>query len=340
MNKKHFFDKLNLMNPTRLSPDDQFILREIERRVEEKFIGHIRKRQAKIDGLETDDLGYVAYLGYDFPQTCDACLNHDRGIQVIRNSFKCQLDCKFCYYYGETPQKEHEGMVWVQGRWHEPRDVKLLFKDHGRDKTIRWLHYEPLLETTNMFPLMEWFSENGFYQSLNTNGILATESMLERLAAAGLNDLRFNPAATLCSKNVLNNMTTARNYFNSVGIESPMFHQFKKALLDNKDQILDAVDYIAFQELQVGPKNMGKMYGPYYRYHMGKMATLSSRELVYDIFEIAVDEDWDVFLLDCSNELKFYRDITQGNFLGDTGNWTSRVNWLPFDWYFQAVSEL
>ncbi len=358
MNKKRAIEKLLLVNPRKLTESDQHFLHSIEKKVENHQQESIRKRQRKIIDLNVDALGYVAYLGdTNFPRTCESCLERgtlEDGLAMIRHSDRCQLNCRYCYYHGETrdgiyptakPTPYPDGMIEVDGAYYDPRDVKLLFKEHGRGKVIRWVSYEPLLVTDTMFPLMSWFNEQGFYQSLNTNGVLATKPMLKRLADAGLNDLRFNPAATLCSDLVLRNMQIAKDMclFDEIGIESPMFHQFKEALLKNKEVIFDVVDYIAFQELQLKQQLIGKAiaYGPYYRYHMAKVSPLSSRQLVYDVIEQAADEDWhtkyEVLFHDCSNECKFSRAVARSGQFGYLNNWVSPVEFLPIDWYKWAI---
>jgi len=339
MIKGNALNKLTKINWQRPTPKDIQWLMEIERLVEHAHIKSIRKRQEQITDLQNRD-GYVFYLASErnLPQTCQACLSSNK-LTVLRHSDKCNLNCKFCYYYGEPEQYYPKGMIQLGDRWQYPEDIPLMFKDQG-EKLIRWVSYEPLMNMKTMLPTMKWFSENGYYQSLNTNGTLASKKVLKQLADAGLNDLRFNPAATLCHDEVLENMKNAKGMFDEIGIESPMFHQFKQALVDNIDVILDVVDYISFQELQLMPNNIGKFYGPHYRYHQGHVTTLSSRTLVYDFFELAVENDWhtkyDVLFLDCSSELKFYRGVKRGQYFADVSNFPSRVK-LSLNWYNWAI---
>jgi hypothetical protein len=341
MRKKKAFETLALINPQKLSPEDQQFLEKIERMVERSHIESIRKRQDKIEDLKSDDLGYIHYLGSELPRLCRACLDRDQGISYLRHADNCNLNCRFCYHYGQKTLPYPKDMIRIGARFYEHRDVKLWFKDHSRDKIIRWVSHEPLMNMS-ILPLMRWFADNGFYQQMNTNGVLATEKILNQLSHAGLNDLRFNLAATLCDEKVLNSMKISQGLFDTIGVESPMFHQFKQSLIDNMIPILELSDCIILAELQLVPDNMGKVYGQYYRYSKGHVTTLASRHLVYDIFDLAVENDWhndyDVVFHDCSSELKFYRGVQQNNGLGVI-DYQSKISFMPIEWYKWAVQQ-
>ena len=71
--------------------------------------------------------------------------------------------------------------------------------------------------------------------------------------------------------------------------------------------------------------------------------------MVYDIFDLAVDEKWkDVVLHDCSNQVKFYRGVQSGhNHLGDIeyrnefnggGNTPERQLYMGIDWFIDATT--
>jgi len=208
-------------------------------------------------------------------------------------------------------------------RFFSEDDVKLLFKKQGKKfiKGVAWLYYESLLEIDKMLPLMKFIHKSGFYQWLYTNGVYATEKNLEKLKKVGLDEIRFNLAATNCSDAVIKHMKIARRYFKYICIESPMFSGFYDSFIKKKEAILDTgVDHIHFAELQLSLNTMNKFRkeGLVYRYKSGYISPVKSRQLTYDIFEIAAREKWkNVVLHDCSNETKFFRGVANAMHFGD-----------------------
>jgi hypothetical protein len=205
---------------------------------------------------------------------------------------------------------------------YNENDIKLFLKIQGKKYIagIAWLHYEPLMELNKMLPLMKFIHEKGYYQWLYTNGILATKENLKKLSNAGLNEIRFNLAATNCSEKVIKHMGIARKYFKTLCIESPMFTGFFNSFMKKRKEILDTgVDHIHLAELELfyNTINHFKEEGPIYRYKRGYVSPIKSRQLVYDVFDVAVEENWkNVVLHDCSNEVKFFRGVIGSNVFG------------------------
>jgi pyruvate formate-lyase activating enzyme-like uncharacterized protein len=334
-----------MMGWNRPSPEDQHLLFQIEQIVERSHLASIRERQSKIPGLKQDPLGYVAFLGGDLlPVTCNACLGN--SIEYIRNSDSCNLNCNFCYHHGETILPYPDGLIEMGEHFFEPRDVELAFqlRDPKAMKVARWVSQEPLMKLHNMLPLMEKLAMRGQYQTLNTNGVLATESVLKSLADAGLNEIRFNLAATMCNSKVIEAMGNARDLFETVGVESPVFTPFYEAFIKNSDAIIEmAPDHIILAELQLTPKTLDKWQdeGPVYRHHGAYVSPLASRHLTYDIFDLAVQEEWhlrDIVFHDCSNEVKYFRGVTHSKEFTKP-LYESRFRYLPSNWYEWAVNE-
>lgn len=299
------------------SGKDDIALYELEIALEKEVISQIRKRQSKIPGLKQDALGYTAIWG-DGQMTpgCKDCCLKGRWTQ-IRTTTRCNLNCRFCYYF--SPKHAHskefipEDRYLIFNRLFSESDVKLLFEVQGQSclSGIAWLHFEPLMKLDKILPLMRFIREKGYHQWLYTNGLLATKKNLKRLGAAGLDEIRFNLAATNCSDAVIDNLAQAREYFKYLCIESPMSRAFYESFMKKRHKILaTGVDHINFAELQVftQTKDSFKNEGPLYRYKMGYVSPIKSRHLTYDLFELAAKERWKgVVLHDCSNETKFFR---------------------------------
>lgn len=297
-------------------------LYKTELELENKVIANIRKRQRMIPNLKQDNLKYTATWGGEMTPGCKTCCLKGKWAQ-IRTTTKCSLNCSFCYYFGLKDFSGQEviprDMYMVNGRLFNESDVRLLFEVQGREnlKGVAWLHFEPLMELNKMLSLMRFIHQKGYYQWLYTNGVLATKENLKKLADSGLDEIRFNLAATNCSDEVIENMRNARKYFKYLCIESPMFTAFYSDFMKKKEMILDTgVDHIHFAELQLFPKtkNAFKNEGLIYRYKKGYVSPIKSRQLTYNIFETAVREGWkNVVLHDCSNETKFFRGVNNIN---------------------------
>ena len=64
-------------------------------------------------------------------------------------------------------------------------------------------------------------------------------------------------------------------------------------------------------ELQLSQHNQDKFKdeGLIYRHRRGYVSPVTSRRYVYNLIEMALEEDWPVVINDCSNDLKFYRGV-------------------------------
>lgn len=293
-------------------------LYQIELLLENKVIADIRKRQRKISGLRQDSLGYTATWGGEMTPGCRTCCLQGRWTQ-IRTTTKCNLNCSFCYYFKAKGSLKREMIphdrYMISRKLFTENDVKLLFEVQGEKflNGVAWLHFEPLMEIDKMLSLMRFIHKKGYHQWLYTNGVFAIKENLKKLADSGLNEIRFNLAATNCSDVVIRNMRNARKYFKYVCIESPMFTTFYNSFMKKKSMILDTgVDHIHFAELQLLPKTKDNFRdeGTIYRHKGAYVSPIKSRQLTYNVFETAALEGWkNVVLHDCSNETKFFRGV-------------------------------
>jgi len=220
----------------------------------------------------------------------------------------------------------------------------LLDKQGGNLPGVAWVWYEPFLDFDKHPPAIKLLSKNCIHQHLYTNGTLCTEDHFKLLSDSGLTEIRFNLAATNCSRKVLKTMATGRKYFKYLGIESPMTLTFFNSFMENKKAILDTgVDHINCAELHLGEKNAKNYCNEIlYSFKQGYISPISSRHLTYDLLEIAYKEKWQgVVINDCSNENKFYRGIQRGDRFGEVGyaQETTFYKLAPVigNWYVDAL---
>ncbi|MEG2919435.1 MAG: radical SAM protein, partial [Clostridium sp.] len=243
------------------------------------------------------------YVGKDnkFPMGCRSCLM-GTGLSAIRKTNKCNIECKFCYNYGELDDQPPigEGMWEIGGTKFYEKDIDLLLSIHNKPTGVCYVYLEPFMEIEKYYSVIKKFSAAGVHQHLYTNGMLATEETLKALGEAGLDEIRFNMGATNCSNKVIENMAIAKKYIKKVGIETPMTPEFFEGFLKKKQAMLDTkLDFINCAELHLNENNIDNYNeeNMYISRH-GYISPIWSRELTLKFMKIADEENWDLAVHD------------------------------------------
>ena len=283
---------------------------------------------SEIKGLKTLN-NKTFFVGDEskFPRGCRSCLMGN-GLTAIRKTNKCNIECKFCYNYGELDDIPPigEGMWEIGGTRFYDKDIDLLLSIQQKPTGIAYVYLEPFMEIEKYYPAIKKFSDAGVYQHLYTNGILAREETLKALGEAGLDEIRFNLGASNCSDQVIKNIGIAKKYIKNVGIETPMTPEFFKGFFEKKQAILGTkLDFINCAELHLNENNVDNYYGEdMYIARQGYISPIWSRELTLKFMKIADDEKWDLVVHDCSNYTKFARDLNLGS---KEGKWFGASNY-------------
>lgn len=263
------------------------------------------------------------YVGEDskFPMGCRSCLM-GTGLSAIRKTNKCNIECKFCYNYGELDAipPVGEGMWEIGGTKFYEKDLDLLLSIHKKPSGVSYVYLEPFMEIEKYYSIIKRFKEAQVYQHMYTNGLLATEETLKALGEAGLNELRFNLGAANCADRVIENIRIAKKYIPMVGIETPMTPEFFAGFFKKKEAILSTgLDFINCAELHLNPNNIGNYAGEnLYIARQGYVSPVWSRELTLKFMRISQEEKWDIVVHDCSNYTKFARNL---NLSSKEGKW-------------------
>ena len=127
------------------------------------------------------------YVGSDdkFPPGCRSCLM-GTGLSAVRKTNTCNLNCPFCYNYGELDciPSVGEGMWEIGGTKFYEQDLDLLLAVQRKPTGIAYVYLEPFMEIEKYYPVIAKFHAAGIHQHLYTNGTLATEETLRALGAA------------------------------------------------------------------------------------------------------------------------------------------------------------
>ena len=294
------------------------VFAQIERAVEKRR----KQMMAEIPHLKNlQNRTYFVGKEENFPRGCRSCLL-GTGLSAIRKTNRCNIQCPFCYNYGELDAIPPigEGMWEIGGTKFYEEDLDLLLSIYDKPTGISYVYLEPFMEIEKYYGVIKKFHEAGIQQHLYTNGLLATEESLKKLGESGLDELRFNLGASNCADKVIENMKIARKYIPYVGIETPMTPSFFQTFLKKKDQILSTgFDYINCAELHLNPNNLENYLGEnMYSARQGYLSPIWSRDLTLQFMKMADEENWPIVVHDCSNHTKFARDL---NLKAKEGGW-------------------
>ena len=275
-----------------------------------------------IPGLRTL-AGRTYYVGPEdrFPRGCVSCLC-GTGLSAIRKTNKCNLNCPFCYNYGELDQIAPigEGYWEIGGTRLRAEDIPMLLNVQKKPSGVAYVYLEPFMEIEVYAPIIRAFREAGVYQHMYTNGTLCTRENLQMLAESGLDELRFNLGATNCADKVIDNMRMAAETLPRVGIETPMTPAFYEGFLEKKDRILGTgIAFMNCAELHLNANNIDNYWGEsMYVTRLGYLSPIWSRDLTLKLMCQAGHEGWDIVVHDCDNLTKLRRDL---NLRAREGGW-------------------
>lgn len=313
----------------------------------EEAIDHRNEQlMEEISGLKTLEKRTL-YVGNDekFPRGCKSCLL-GTGLNAIRKTNKCNIECKFCYNYGELNQipPVGEGMWEIGGTKFYEKDIDLLLSVYRKPTGVSYVYLEPFMEIEKYYSIIRRFKEAKVYQHLYTNGLLAMEETLKALGEAGLDEIRFNLGAANCADQVIRNIKIAKKYIRTVGIETPMTPEFFDAFIKKKEMILDTgLDFINCAELHLNENNIGNYEGEnMYIARHGYISPIWSRELTLKFMKMADEEKWDIAVHDCSNQTKFARNLNlsskEGKWFG-ASNYSSEFTRIPYEAFLPILRD-
>ena len=314
--------------------------------IEDAIDARNEKLMAEIKGLKSVN-GRTYFVGPEekFAKGCRSCMT-GTGLTAIRKTNKCNIQCKFCYNYGELEDcmPIGEGLWEIGGTKFYERDLDLLLSIQEKPTGISYVYLEPFMEIEKYYGVIKKFHEAGIHQHMYTNGTLATEENLKALGEAGLDELRFNLGATNASDKVIEAIATAKKYIKYVGIETPMTPEYFEAFMEKKDKILaTGVDFMNCAELHLNNNNIWNYEGEnMYVYRHGYVSPTWSRELTFKLMKMADEEGWNVAVHDCSNRTKFARGLNlkvkEGAWFG-ASSYGSEFSRPPFEAFLPILQD-
>lgn len=204
--------------------------------------------KARVPDVHIEADGEIVYLG-ELSPGCRAC--KAGAWDCIFTTMRCNLQCAFCYSpqsltadfsgsaFGSNPAQiaENYSKTYITG--------------------VSFSGGEPFLEPQKLFDwiarLKERFPEK--YTWVYTNGLLADITSLRELGALGVDEIRFNTAATgYTHPVVMQNMVHAARFIPSVSVEIPAIPAHAQKLLSSLPEWISCgVTFLNLHELLYEP---------------------------------------------------------------------------------------
>jgi pyruvate formate-lyase activating enzyme-like uncharacterized protein len=265
---------------------------------------HVAQARQRIPGVHVEADGEILHLGQLSPG-CQAC--KDGTWDCIFTTMQCNLDCEFCYsphaipgdyagsVFGSTPQQiaENHARTYITG--------------------ISFSGGEPFIDAQRLFDWVAWFKSHypDRYYWVYTNGLLAEEEKLRQLGELGVDEVRFNLAATgYDHPTVMDNLAAAARFIPNVTVEIPAIPEDASKLLSClEDWCALGVRFLNLHELMYEPgTNSASMTGArrpiVTRDGHRSEINPESRTLTLAMMKKIQDEDLPLSVNDCSLQSK------------------------------------
>jgi pyruvate formate-lyase activating enzyme-like uncharacterized protein len=184
-------------------------------------------RLPEIPSLHVEYGGETVRLG-ELSPGCQAC--QDGAWDCVFLTHECNLSCGFCYSPQSIPG-ETAGSVFGS----TPEAVLENYK-RTEIRGVGFTGGEPFLQPQKLFEWLEAVKQARpqTYCWLYTNGMLIQETHLQRLAELGLDEIRFNTAASGYNHpTVMENLKLASRYVPRLTVEIPAIPEDAEKLLNS-----------------------------------------------------------------------------------------------------------
>jgi pyruvate formate-lyase activating enzyme-like uncharacterized protein len=267
----------------------------------EEHISLIRK---SIHEINIENEGEVLYLG-DLSPGCQTC--KAGAWDCIFITKKCNIACSFCLSPHGLPDN------YTASTFGNTRDE--IIQNH-QNTTIEGISFsggEVFLEPDKLFDWLSAFKSTypNRYYWIYTNGILVEKKHLRKLGELGVDEIRFNPAATgYDNPTVMKNIASASNHIPNVTIEIPAIPEDEKKLLSTLEKWSGlGVRYINMHELMYAPDtNSASMEGQRQTITTGAGQSVSfnpeSRRLTLSVMQRVLEKGYPLSVNDCSLQSK------------------------------------
>lgn len=219
-------------------------------------------------------------------------------------TYRCNATCHFC----SAPFKDDR----IYSDFGSTKEGILGYLAGNNFRGISFSGGDPFLVFERLMEWLAYFKKRlpDYYYWVYTNGLAADNRKIKKLAEAGMDEIRFNIAASgYVSENVWKSIEEARKYFRFVSVEVPSIAKdarlLKRAM---KNLEFYGVDYLNLHDYILSESDTESHDEQSLRFTLNKNINLkyalSSRTNTVDILDHAKDKGYHFHINQCSMEKK------------------------------------
>lgn len=215
------------------------------------------------DKIEVSDYGAtITPKGKKLSPGCYSCKT---GSWIcIYIGVNCNLKCPVCPQQSRHDVKEY---IWANGGAddiHSLEDLKRVINKNKRIKGISFSGGEPFLYLDKINEWLLFINENfadlNLYKWLYTNGVKVTKEACLKLKTNGINEIRFDLAATNYSDKIIKKIEYCKKIFDKVCVEVPVEPWKVDRLIEVLPKLNEiGLDYINLHELSICDDNRKRL---------------------------------------------------------------------------------
>jgi len=219
-------------------------------------------------------------------------------------TYKCTAGCHFC----PAPFKNDE----IHSAFGSNKEKILNYLKESNFEGISFSGGDPFLVFDRLLEWQTFFKKelSNYYYWVYTNGLAADQEKIKKLANAGMDEIRFNIAATdYLSSKIWDRIKIARKYFSFVSIEIPSIQNDYLRLCEALNKIEDyGIDYLNLHDYIISESEMDKTNEPINYFLLNKTNqlkyTVSSVENTFKIIEYSKQKGYTFKINHCSMQQK------------------------------------
>ena len=277
---------------------------------------NIFQRQKKVPSLKVSEDGICAYIGERISPSSEHYFINDNFIKHITLDKAlglpagCPMSCDYCPGY--INHKEFEVDKTVVGDFNDQikdylfNDAAVAHFDVQHPAILYGGNTDPLIYVNMICEIVQWYTDivvphigKDIWHHSYTTGLFTTEEDLERLEEVGVKELQFHLGASDFSEAAYNTMRLARNYMESITVETPSWIKHRYQLFEMLPILEDiGVDHVNLSSVDINNSNRHRLDGDAYKaYNL----VLDDGGLVYDIMNEVVEKGYSYSVLDLNN---------------------------------------
>jgi uncharacterized protein len=262
------------------------------------------------DKIEISDFGAtITPKNKKLSTGCYCCKN---GSWIcIYIGVSCNLKCLSC---PQISRHNQEDFIWANGGAddiHSLEDLKRVIEKNKRINGISFSGGEPFIYIEKVIEWLKFINENfselKLYKWIYTNGTKVTEENCQLLKNNGINEIRFDLAATNYSDEIIKKIEYCKNIFDKISVEVPV----EPWKTDNLIRVLPklneiGLDYLNLHELAICDDNRERLiYGGYINPRLVYKTNVNEHYLpsiidAYRIIEYIENNNLNIIYNDCS----------------------------------------